>query len=153
METVSLPYKPTWRLPQRLPQGNLWNISPQESVLLTMYKIGGIEGFLKTSQLRWVGHVITMDDDRILKVLMYSQLSHGLRNVGRQWLWYKDKLENKLTAVNIPQRSIEAIANESWISDKMFYWNRTVQKHFYQSSPRDTSDKKCSSKHTCHSGF
>lgn len=69
--------------------------------------IGGIESFLIQSQLRWVGHVVRMEDSRIPKVLLYSQLQSGARNVGRPLLRYKDKLKYNLEATNIPIASFE----------------------------------------------
>ena len=80
--------------------------------LLEKCKIGGIETFLIQSQLRWAGHVIRMSDERISKVLMYSQLDSGRRNVGRPWLRYKDKLKSNLSAVNIPHNTFEQVALE-----------------------------------------
>ena len=67
--------------------------------LFNKCQIGGIETFLIKSQLRWAGHVLRMDDERIPKVLMYSQLDQGHGNVGRPWLRYKDKLKSNLSAV------------------------------------------------------
>ena len=64
------------------------------------------------SQLRWAGHVIRMSDERIPKVLMYSQLDSGHSNVGRPWLWYKDKFKSNLAAVSIPYRTFEQVALE-----------------------------------------
>ena len=52
-----------------------------------------------------------MSDDRIPKVLMYSQLDTGKRNVGRPWLRYKDKLKSNLTGVNVPLSTFE---QEEW---------------------------------------
>ena len=71
-------------------------------------EISGIESFLMQSQLRWAGHVVRMDDNRIPKVLMYSQLDSGKRNVGRPLLRYKDKLKYNLKAINIPIDSFES---------------------------------------------
>ena len=75
-------------------------------------KIGGIKTFLIQSQLRWAGHVIWMSDERIPKVLMYSQLDSRRRNVGRPWLRYKDKLKSNFLVVNIPHNTFEQMALE-----------------------------------------
>ena len=80
--------------------------------LLDKCKIGGIETFLLQSQLRWAGHVIRMNDDRIPKILMYSQLRDGKRNVGRPWLRYKDKFKTNLKSLNIPLDTFEKIADD-----------------------------------------
>ena len=67
--------------------------------LLAKCKIGGIETFLLQSQLKWAGHVIRISDNRIHKILMYSQLSDGKCNVARPLLWYKDKLKGNLRSL------------------------------------------------------
>ena len=80
-----------------------------------LYKIcdiSGIEGFLIRSQLRWAGHVVRMDDDRLPKQLLYSQLDGGRRNVGRPWLRYKDKLKANLAAVQIKGEMFERDARD-----------------------------------------
>ena len=79
--------------------------------LFNKFQIGTIETFLIKSQLRWAGHVLRMDDERIPKVLMYSQLDQGHRNVGRPWLRYKDKLKSNLSAVGIPHNNFEQVAS------------------------------------------
>lgn len=80
--------------------------------LFTLCGISGIESFLIQSQLRWAGHVVRMEDDRIPKQLMYSQLDGGNRNVGRPWLRYKDKLKANLAAVQIEGKNFELNAND-----------------------------------------
>ena len=80
--------------------------------LFSFCGISGIESFLIQSQLRWAGHVVRMDDSRIPKQLMYSQLDSGNRNVGRPWLRYKDKLKANLAAVQIDKGSFELNASD-----------------------------------------
>ena len=59
------------------------------------------------SQLRWIGHVIRMDDHRIPKQVLYSQLAHGTRSCGGQYKRYKDTLKANLKACNIPTADLE----------------------------------------------
>ena len=86
--------------------------------LFTKCDINSIESFLMRSQLRWVGHVIRMKDYRIPKMLLYSQLDSGHRNVGRPLLRYKDRLKYNLKATNIDHVSFEetAIDRDDWRS-------------------------------------
>ena len=51
--------------------------------LFAKYKIGGIETFLIQVQLRWAGPKIGMSDERIPKILIYSQLHDRKKNAGR----------------------------------------------------------------------
>jgi len=78
--------------------------------LFTICNIDGMESFLIKSQLRWAGHVLRMHDDRIPKILMYSQLDSGQRNVGRPLLRFKDKLKSNLSAANIDHATFESTA-------------------------------------------
>ena len=45
------------------------------------------------SQLRWLGHVVRMEDERIPKFILYGQCSQGSRKVGSSLLRYKDKVK------------------------------------------------------------
>ncbi|KAJ7324884.1 hypothetical protein JRQ81_017904, partial [Phrynocephalus forsythii] len=45
---------------------------------------------LKQRRLRWLGHVVRMDDGRIPKDLLYGELIKGKRPRGRPQLRYKD---------------------------------------------------------------
>ena len=72
--------------------------------------IDGIEFFLMKAQLRWVGHVILMSDERTPKRLMYGQILNGARNVGRPLLRFKDKLKYNLKSANIAISTFEALA-------------------------------------------
>ena len=53
-----------------------------------------------------------MEEDRIPKILLYSELHEGKRNVGRPILRYKDKLKSNLKCTNIPNETFEISAGE-----------------------------------------
>ena len=55
-----------------------------------------IEVTLLKSRLRWSGHVIRMDDDRIPKQLLFGELAQGHRNRGRPCKRFKDTLKDNL---------------------------------------------------------
>ena len=52
-----------------------------------------VEALIASAQLRWAGHVHRMDDKRLPKILLYSELKEGSRSTGGQRLRYKDVLK------------------------------------------------------------
>ena len=71
-----------------------------------------LESVLHRSKLRWVGHVVRMDDVRLPKQLLYGELSRGARTAGGQLKRYKDSTKKILKACNIPPASLEALAED-----------------------------------------
>ena len=72
--------------------------------------IPGIESFLIKNQLRWVGHVVRMPEDRAPKKLLYGELTKAPRKIGRPLLRFKDKLKNNLKALNFDLKSWETLS-------------------------------------------
>ena len=71
-----------------------------------------VENILHRNKLRWVGHVIRMDEDRLPKQLLYGELSTGARSSGGQLKRYKDSTKKILKACNIPPENLEALAKD-----------------------------------------
>ena len=92
-----------------------WQDKVPNTSVLQRCKMSGIEAILMGSQLRWIGHVIRMDD-RIPKQVLYSQLAHGTRSCGGQYKRYKDTLKANLKACNIPTADLEdrAMDRDGW---------------------------------------
>jgi len=55
-----------------------------------------IEKTLARNQLRWLGHVRRMPDERLPKQTLYGELGQGWRTKGRQMKRYKDMVHNTL---------------------------------------------------------
>ena len=66
-----------------------------------------IESMLIKAQLRWVGHVIRMEEFRISRRLMYGELQLGKRNQGRPKLRYKDTVKANLQWCHIKPKELE----------------------------------------------
>ena len=52
--------------------------------------MSSIEATLTASQLRWTGHIIRMNDNRLPKAVFYGELTKRKRLLGGQRLRYKD---------------------------------------------------------------
>ena len=59
-----------------------WQDMVPDTEVLTRAGIPSIHTLLQKAQVRWVGHVTRMPDDRLPKQLLYSQLCYGKRSVG-----------------------------------------------------------------------
>ena len=69
-----------------------------------------LESLLGRRQLRWVGHVIRMEDDRLLKQILYGELSSGVRKAGGQKKRHKEYVKSVLKKFEIAPNMIESFA-------------------------------------------
>ena len=134
-----------------------WQDMIPNTEVLERCDIWGIEAYLMAAQLRWTGHVIRMDDNRIPKMTFYSQLTNGTRSCGGQFKRYKDALKANLKACSIPADELESRASnrDSWRAEckesvGRFEANRIEllkgkrqQRKEQHSQPAATSDFQC----------
>ena len=75
-----------------------------------------IEAMILKTQLRWVGHVIRMDDQRLPKHLLFGELCSGRRNRGRPRKRFKDCVKANVAHAGIDPKQLESEAanRESW---------------------------------------
>ena len=75
-----------------------------------------VEAVITASQLRWAGHVIRMSEDRIPKLVFYSELDKGKRKRGGQRLRFKDVIKRhlKTAAVDTDTWEDEAMNRIAW---------------------------------------
>jgi len=70
----------------------------------------GTEDFLLTAQHRSTGHVVRMNDDRLPKIIFYSELQQGTRSCGGQKKRFKDCLKTNLKKCDIETNELEDLA-------------------------------------------
>lgn len=87
-----------------------WEDHVPNTEILRRVKLPGIEALIMKHQLRWSGHIVRMDDSRLPKAVLYSELSCGKRRQGGQHLRYKDIIRRHLTACGIPSDRWEELA-------------------------------------------
>nr|VZI33301.1 unnamed protein product [Spirometra erinaceieuropaei] len=72
-------------------------------------------------QLRWSGHLVRMDDERLPKRLFYGEVATGSRRQGGQIRRYKDTLKSSLKCLQINPNNREELALDRPT------WRRTVK--------------------------
>ena len=80
--------------------------------VLRRANMSSIEATLATSQLRWTGHIIRMNDSRLPKAVFYGELTEGKRLRGGQRLRYKDVVKGHLKATHITVDHWETLAKD-----------------------------------------
>ena len=63
-------------------------------------------------QLRWLGHVIRMPDNRLPRRLLYGELTVGQRSAGRPRKRFVDHIKANLLECNIKPNDLEALASD-----------------------------------------
>ena len=89
-----------------------WTERVTNAEVLKRAELTGIECMLIKQQLKWVGHVVRMDDRRFPKQVFYGQLPNAPRKAGGQKLRYKDTVRHNLQRVDIRQDNWEVLASE-----------------------------------------
>ena len=71
-----------------------------------------METLLGRRQLRWTGHVVRMDRDRLPKQILYGELSSGERSSGGQKKRHKDHIKTILKKFEIPANMLETYSDD-----------------------------------------
>nr|VZI52931.1 unnamed protein product [Spirometra erinaceieuropaei] len=80
-----------------------------------------IYAILRQMQLRWSGHLVRMDDERLPKRLFYGDVATGSRRQGGRIRRYKDTLKSSLKRLQINPTNWEELARDRPT------WRRTVK--------------------------
>ena len=87
--------------------GIKWQDYMTNNEVLEKVNLSSIEAMLMSRQLRWVGHVMRMDNTRMPKAVFYGELSEGKRDRGAPRKRFKDQLKRQLTLGNINFKTLE----------------------------------------------
>lgn len=96
-----------------------WYHRVSNNTVLMRANCASIEIQISQARLRWTGHMVRMDDNRIVKNILYGELCEGRRRQGGQRHRYKDILHETLKSVNVADRWEETARDRS-------EWRRVV---------------------------
>ncbi|BHF68203.1 hypothetical protein SprV_0301123600 [Sparganum proliferum] len=98
-----------------------WQDRIPDTDVLERTGILSIYAMLRQIQLRWSGHLVRMDDERLPKRLFYGDVATGSRRQGRPIRRYKDTLKSSLKRLQINPTNWEELALDRPT------WRRTVK--------------------------
>ena len=87
-----------------------WDDFVSDVEVLRRAGLESVEAGLAATQLRWTGHVVRMNEERIPKIALYGELARGSRKVGGQKLRYRDVVKRHLKAMDIEVGTWEELA-------------------------------------------
>ena len=96
-----------------------WQDKVPDTEVLHRADITSIHTLISKNQLRWSGHVVRMDDNRLPKRIFWGELATGKRTTGSQYKRYKDTLKASLKNFNIDPDTWENLAaiRTTWRSE------------------------------------
>nr|VZI09470.1 unnamed protein product [Spirometra erinaceieuropaei] len=98
-----------------------WQDRIPDTEVLERTGILSIYSILRQMQLRWSGHLVRMDDERLPKRLFYGDVATGSRRQGGRIRRYKDTLKSSLKRLQINPTNWEELARDRPT------WRRTVK--------------------------
>nr|VZI44075.1 unnamed protein product [Spirometra erinaceieuropaei] len=98
-----------------------WQEQIHDTEVLERTGMLSIYAMLRQIQLRWSGHLVRMDDERLPKRLFYGDVATGSRRQEGQIRRYKDTLKSSLKHLQINPTNWEEIARDRPT------WRRTVK--------------------------
>ena len=119
--------------------GIRWEDRVTNNSILARTNTASIESMILRHRLRWSGHVVRMDQDRLSSQLMYSELQTGRRPRGAPKRRYKDQLKDTLKRTNVNVETWEEIAKDRG------QWRRNICsgiKHFETTRIKKDQEKR-----------
>ncbi|XP_067904697.1 uncharacterized protein [Heterodontus francisci] len=95
--------------------GIRWQDRISNAEVLEVATIPSIYAPLSQRRLRWLGHVSRMEDGRIPKDALYSELVTGIRPTGCPCPRFKDVCKCDIKSCNIDHKSLESVASDCQI--------------------------------------
>jgi hypothetical protein len=92
--------------------GIAWQDHVTNNEVLQRAEMKSMTTLLRQRRLRWLGHVHRMEDGRIPKDILYSELAKGKRTTGRPHLRYKDVCKRDIKALDIDINEWEELAGD-----------------------------------------
>lgn len=120
-----------------------WSDYRTNNSVLEEAKVTSVEARIIKSQLRWTGHLVRMDINRIPKQIFYSELANGKRTLGAPKKRYKEVLKS-----NLKKSSIDTENWESLAADRSA-WRGAIHegaRHFEESQRQLAEEKRSSRK-------
>nr|VZI23255.1 unnamed protein product [Spirometra erinaceieuropaei] len=111
----------TWTVCLRRVLRLKWQDRIPDTDVLERTGILSIYAILRHMQLRWSGHLVRMDDERLPKRLFYGDVATGSRRQGGQIRRYKDTLKSSLKCLQINPTNWEELTLDRPT------WRRTVK--------------------------
>ena len=99
-----------------------WSSFVPDAQVLHKANCTSIEHTIHSTRLRWCGHVVRMNDERIPKKVLYGELLHGHRSQHKPKKRYKDCVKESLVACDIRIDGWEATALDRYI------WRQEVKR-------------------------
>ena len=89
-----------------------WKDKVCNTTILSRANLPTMEDILIKKGLQWLGHIHRMDENRLPRQLLYSQLSSGKRNRGRPKLRFKDVMKRNMKSKKINHTTWQTLAND-----------------------------------------
>ena len=106
-----------------------WQDLVPNTEVLSRCEMPGIESFLFRHRLRWAGHLMRMDEERLPRKIFLSELDDGARSIGRPLLRYKDTVKQAMKKCEIP---LDALDKQSSYHDNGI--EPTTKRNFWRAS-------------------
>lgn len=90
-----------------------WNDYISNEEVLRRADVEDMEVMLVRTRLRWLGHNCRMNNDRPVKQLLYCELAHGSRSIGRPKLRFKDTCKSALKCDHVLDQWLSTMNNRA----------------------------------------